>query len=84
MPTTTWAATWRAEGVDPAQVTWPDIGYAEAYLESYRVFAQLRADLSIQSVDATLGHAQGAKAPTPAQQKKIVDFEIALSSSYAL
>ena len=33
-----------AEGVDPAQVTWPDIGYAEAYLESYRVFAQLRAD----------------------------------------
>jgi methionine synthase II (cobalamin-independent) len=25
-------------------VTWPDIGYAEAYLESYRVFAQLRAD----------------------------------------
>ena len=33
-----------AEGVDPAQVTWPDIGYAEAYLESYRVFARLRAD----------------------------------------
>ena len=33
-----------AEGVDPAQVTWPDIGYAEAYLASYRVFAQLRAD----------------------------------------
>jgi len=32
-----------AEGVDPAQVTWPDIGYAEAYLASYRVFAQLRA-----------------------------------------
>ena len=33
-----------AEGVDPAQVTWPDIGYAEAYLDSYRVFARLRAD----------------------------------------
>jgi hypothetical protein len=23
-----------AEGVDPAEVTWPDIGYAEDYLES--------------------------------------------------
>jgi hypothetical protein len=33
-----------AEGVDPGSVTWPDIGYAEAYLESYRVFAGLRAD----------------------------------------
>jgi hypothetical protein len=33
-----------AEGADPAQVTWPDLGYAEAYLESYRVFARLRAD----------------------------------------
>ena len=33
-----------AEGADPAQVTWPDIGYADAYLESYRVFAGLRAD----------------------------------------
>ena len=31
-------------GVDPAQVTWPDLGYADAYLESYRVFARLRAD----------------------------------------
>ena len=33
-----------ADGADPAQVTWPDIGYADAYLESYRVFARLRAD----------------------------------------
>jgi hypothetical protein len=33
-----------AEGADPGQVTWPDIGYADAYLESYRVFAGLRAD----------------------------------------
>ena len=33
-----------AEGVDPGSVIWPDIGYAEAYLESYRVFAGLRAD----------------------------------------
>ena len=33
-----------ADEADPAQVTWPDIGYADAYLESYRVFARLRAD----------------------------------------
>jgi hypothetical protein len=33
-----------AEWADPGQVTWPDIGYADAYLESYRVFAGLRAD----------------------------------------
>ncbi|HEY1000654.1 MAG TPA: hypothetical protein VGD83_13520 [Streptosporangiaceae bacterium] len=33
-----------AEGTDPGEVTWPDIGYADAYLESYRVFAGLRAD----------------------------------------
>ena len=32
-----------ADGVDPAQVSWPDLGYADAYLESYRVFAALRA-----------------------------------------
>lgn len=33
-----------ADGADLAQATWPDIGYADAYLESYRVFARLRAD----------------------------------------
>lgn len=33
-----------ADGADLAQVTWPDIGYADAYLESYQVFARLRAD----------------------------------------
>jgi hypothetical protein len=33
-----------ADEADLAQVTWPDIGYADAYLESYRVFARLRAD----------------------------------------
>ena len=31
-----------AEGADPGQVTWPDLGYADAYQESYRVFAGLR------------------------------------------
>ena len=33
-----------ADGADAAQVTWPDIGYADAYLESYRVFSRLRGD----------------------------------------
>jgi len=33
-----------ADGVDPATVTWPDLGYAGAYLASYPVFARLRAD----------------------------------------
>jgi len=33
-----------ADAADLAQVTWPDIGYADAYLESYQVFARLRAD----------------------------------------
>jgi hypothetical protein len=32
-------------------------------------------DLFQQSVDATLGHAQSAMAPTPAQQQQIVSFE---------
>jgi hypothetical protein len=30
------------DGADPAQAVWPDIGYADAYLESYRVFTALR------------------------------------------
>ncbi len=33
-----------ADGVDPAEVSWPDLGYADAYLESYAVFTGLRAD----------------------------------------
>ena len=32
-----------ADGADLAHATWPDIGYADAYLESYQVFARLRA-----------------------------------------
>jgi len=31
-----------ADGADPAQVSWPDLGYADAYLRSYQVFATLR------------------------------------------
>jgi hypothetical protein len=32
-----------ADGVDPADVTWPDPGYADAYLRSYATFAMLRS-----------------------------------------
>jgi hypothetical protein len=31
-----------ADGVEPADMTWPDPGYADAYLESYATFATLR------------------------------------------
>jgi hypothetical protein len=31
-----------ADGVDPADMAWPDLGYAGAYLESYATFAALR------------------------------------------
>lgn len=40
--------------------------------------AALRFDLAHQSVDATLGHAQALTPPTEAQQRAIVDFELAL------
>jgi len=33
-----------ADGVDPAQMTWPDLGYAGAYLGSYATFAALRRE----------------------------------------
>ena len=33
-----------ADGVDPAQMTWPDLGYADAYLESFATFAALRRE----------------------------------------
>jgi hypothetical protein len=36
-----------AEGVDPAQVSWPDLGYADAYLGSYETFAALRGQGAI-------------------------------------
>ncbi len=31
-----------ADGVDPAEMIWPDLGYAGVYLESYVTFARLR------------------------------------------
>jgi hypothetical protein len=33
-----------AEGVDPAQMRWPNLGYADAYLGSYATFAALRGE----------------------------------------
>jgi len=33
-----------ADGLTPGQMTWPDIGYADAYQDSYRVFSALRDD----------------------------------------
>jgi len=38
-----------AGGADPATVIWPDLGYADAYLESYPVFARLREEGVIPS-----------------------------------
>ncbi len=40
--------------------------------------SSLRAGLVHQAMDATLGHAQAAGSPTPAQLNAIVDFELAL------
>jgi hypothetical protein len=31
-----------AEGMDPADVSWPNLGYADAYLASYKTFVALR------------------------------------------
>ncbi|MFO0701312.1 MAG: hypothetical protein U0236_18990 [Nitrospira sp.] len=46
--------------------------------------SDLLADLAHQAVDATLGHAQATTPPTAEQQKKIVDFEMALSTAQAI
>ena len=36
-----WPELRLADGVDPAQMRWPDLGYADAYLGSYAVFSAL-------------------------------------------
>jgi hypothetical protein len=36
-----------ADGVDPAQMAWPDLGYAGSYLGSYATFAALRGQGTI-------------------------------------
>src|ERR1700758_94267 len=44
----------------------------------------LVSDLAHQSLDATIGHAQGdGSRPTPAEQQAIVDFEMALNTAQA-
>lgn len=43
--------------------------------------ANLKADLTQQALDATLGHAQAAVPPSAAQLAGIVDFELALYSA---
>src|SRR5258708_7616291 len=43
--------------------------------------ANLLKDLTQQAVDATLGHAQAAAAPTPQQLADIVNFEMGLSTA---
>ena len=41
----------------------------------------LLSDLKHQSVDATTGHAQATRSPSPEQQQQIVAFEMALSTA---
>jgi cytochrome c peroxidase len=41
-------------------------------------------DLAHQTVDATLGHAQASTPPTAEQQKKIVEFEMGLTTAQAI
>jgi hypothetical protein len=38
-----------ADGLDPAELNWPDLGYADAYQASYQTFAALRAEGVIPS-----------------------------------
>ena len=44
----------------------------------------LLSNLAHQAVDATLGHAQATTPPTSEQQKKIVDFEMGLTTAQAI
>lgn len=44
----------------------------------------LLSNLIHQAIDATLGHAQASSPPTVEQQKKIVEFEVGLTTAQAL
>ena len=61
----------------------PQTGTQRIVYETSNPGSILMADLAHQSVDATLGHAQAAVAPTAAQQAAIVDFELAMSTAQA-
>jgi cytochrome c peroxidase len=50
----------------------------ETFKDASGKFLPVRDDLMHQAIDATLIHAQGAKAPTDAQLNEIVDFETQL------
>ena len=41
----------------------------------------LKSNLRRQAADATLGHAQASKEPTPAQLREIVDFVLGLHTT---
>jgi hypothetical protein len=49
-----------ADGVSPDDVAWPDLGYADAYLESFETFSRLRSEGVIPS-----GVRFQAQYPTP-------------------
>ena len=55
----------------------PQTGTEKITFENYP--NDLLDDLAHQAMDATLGHAQAASAPTEEQKKAIVNFEISLS-----
>src|SRR5204863_6064841 len=44
----------------------------------------LRANLTHQAMDATLGHAQATASPSPAQLDAIVEFELALFTAQSV
>ncbi len=83
-----------ADGVDPAQMTWPDLGYADAYQESYAVFSALRdegvipADVRFQvqyptpmaSIDAYVVPEQGQALLPSYEQAMFADLDRLLAA----
>jgi cytochrome c peroxidase len=59
-------------------VMWDGRETVQPLTDRNTVTSNLRAGLLHQAMDATLGHAQAASSPTPAQLNSIVDFELAL------
>jgi cytochrome c peroxidase len=59
-------------------VMWDGRETVQALTDRNTFASNLRAGLLHQAMDATLGHAQAARSPTPAQLNEIVDFELAL------
>jgi cytochrome c peroxidase len=59
-------------------VMWDGRETVQPLTDRHTLVSNLRAGLLHQALDATLGHAQAAGPPTPAQLNAIVDFELAL------